>query len=186
MVLVCSLLSTLACLRRGKVAQARPSTAHAPICWQPLSAPASLLLAGEQHTPGLQPVIHLFHVCCAVVYDYAQSVEEVLIEAQLPAHIQRHDVAVKLEPAALLVTVGQQCVIDGCLAGRILLQHSSWKIGASWKLLCCTGSWFSSVGHVGATSWPVKKLGAIVTKPARMLPTSGKQCQQRCQLLGGL
>lgn len=69
--------------------------------------------------------------CCAVVYDYAQSVEEVLIEAQLPAHIQRHDVAVKLEPAALLVTVGQQCVIDGCLAGPILPQHSSWKIGAA-------------------------------------------------------
>jgi hypothetical protein len=88
------------------------------------------------------------------MYDYAQSVEEVLIEAQLPAHIQRHDVTIKLEPAALLVTVGQQCVIDGCLAGQILPQHSSWKIGGSDPLgLVCLGS-NSACSCTALLLWP--------------------------------
>lgn len=65
----------------------------------------------------------------AVLYDWAQSVEEVLVEAQLPGHIQPQDVDVKFGPRALLVVVGQQRVIDGCLAGPILPPHSSWRIG---------------------------------------------------------
>jgi hypothetical protein len=76
-------------------------------------------------------------VLAAVVFDYAQSIEEVLVEAQLPAHIQQQDVCVKLGPTALLVRVGQQRIINGCLAGRILPQHSSWKIGECaycWRL----------------------------------------------------
>jgi hypothetical protein len=64
-----------------------------------------------------------------VVYDYAQSIEELLIEAQVPAHIQQQDVCVKFELTSLLVVVGRQRVIDGCLAGRILPAHSSWKLG---------------------------------------------------------
>lgn len=65
----------------------------------------------------------------AVLYDWAQSIDEVLVEAQLPGHIQQQDVAVKFGPCALLLVVGQQRVIDGCLAGHILPQHSSWRIG---------------------------------------------------------
>lgn len=73
---------------------------------------------------------------CAVVYDYAQSVEELLVEAQLPAHIQQQDVQVKFGPSSLLVVVGQQHVIDGCLAGRIVPQHCSWSIGEVSLLAC--------------------------------------------------
>lgn len=69
-----------------------------------------------------------------VIYDYAQSIEEVLVEAQLPAHIQQQDVQVKFGNSSLLLVVGQQRVIDGCLAGRILPQHSSWKIGGCWVI----------------------------------------------------
>jgi len=75
----------------------------------------------------------------AVVYDYAQSLEEVLVEAQLPAHIQQGDIHVKLTPSTLLVVVGRQRLVDGRLAGLVDPEHSSWKIGGclvvvSWAL----------------------------------------------------
>jgi hypothetical protein len=70
-----------------------------------------------------------------VVYDYAQSIEEVLVEAQLPAHIQQQDVSVRFDPSSLLVVVGQQRVIEGRLAGHIMPQRSSWKIGEPLLLL---------------------------------------------------
>lgn len=71
-----------------------------------------------------------------MLYDWAQSIEEVLVEARLPAHIQQHEVHVKFCPSALLVVVGQQRVIDGCLTGPIVPQHCSWKIGKLGVLWC--------------------------------------------------
>lgn len=106
-----------------------------------------------------------------VVYDYAQSLEEVLVEAQLPAHIQQGDIHVKLTPSTLLVVVGRQRLVDGRLAGLVDPEHSSWKIegqGKSRKLsvtLCkqpaASGQrfaiWSSLLQQVDAQKSPEKR-----------------------------
>lgn len=69
----------------------------------------------------------------ALLYDYAQSREELLVEVALPPHIVpphigQQQVAVAVQPHHLCVSVGQQRVIDAPLAGRVSPQHSSWRI----------------------------------------------------------
>jgi hypothetical protein len=128
----CSLSLVLQCLfRQGATMRCsdtcqiigqpdKPNVQHCAVQHTLYTAHRRLLTADVAITGGL---------FSAVVFDYAQSIEEVLVEAQLPAHIQQQDICVKLGPTTLLVMVGRQRVINGCLAGRILPQQSGWKIG---------------------------------------------------------
>lgn len=68
-------------------------------------------------------------VCAAVTYDWAQSLEEVLIEVLVPACTTAGDILVTFGPHSLLVMVGQQCAIDGELSGQIETSNSSWRLG---------------------------------------------------------
>lgn len=77
--------------------------------------------------------------CCyhvlAATYDWAQSLEEVLIEVLVPAHTTTQEVSVKFGSGSLVVTVGEQPVINGQLSGQVQPGESSWKLGeytASW------------------------------------------------------
>jgi hypothetical protein len=70
--------------------------------------------------------------CClvaAVCWDYAQSLEELLVEVQVPGSTAEQDVAVHISQQHLLVTVQQLPVIDAPLAGQVLPQCSSWQLG---------------------------------------------------------
>jgi hypothetical protein len=74
-----------------------------------------------------------------IPWDYAESHEELLVEARLPPHTRRQDVAVVVQRQWLRVSVGRQRVIDGPLAGRVCPARSSWHAGARarafWRLL---------------------------------------------------
>lgn len=73
-----------------------------------------------------------FGHCClvaAVCWDYAQSLEELLVEVQVPGSTTEQDVAVYISQQHLLVTVQQLPVIDAPLAGQVLPQCSSWQLG---------------------------------------------------------
>jgi hypothetical protein len=72
----------------------------------------------------------------AVCWDYAQSLEELLVEVQVPAATAEQDVAVQISQQHLLVTVLQVPVIDAPLAGQVLPQCSSWQLGACEEQLC--------------------------------------------------
>jgi hypothetical protein len=64
-----------------------------------------------------------------VCWDYAQSLEELLVEVQVPGSTTEQDVAVYISQQHLLVTVQQLPVIDAPLAGQVLPQCSSWQLG---------------------------------------------------------
>jgi hypothetical protein len=64
-----------------------------------------------------------------VCWDYAQSLEELLVEVQVPGSTADQDVAVQISQQHLLVTVQQVPVIDAPLAGQVLPQCSSWQLG---------------------------------------------------------
>jgi hypothetical protein len=64
-----------------------------------------------------------------VCWDYAQSLEELLVEVQVPGSTAEQDVAVHISQQHLLVTVQQLPVIDAPLAGQVLPQCSSWQLG---------------------------------------------------------
>jgi hypothetical protein len=78
---------------------------------------------------------HVTHALCgdaaaaAVCWDYAQSLEELLIEVRVPGYTTEQDVTVQISQQHLLVAVQQVPVIDAPLAGQVLPQCSSWQLG---------------------------------------------------------
>ncbi|WIA32742.1 hypothetical protein OEZ86_005927 [Tetradesmus obliquus] len=64
----------------------------------------------------------------AVCWDYAQSLEELLVEVQVPGTTLQQDVTVHISQQHLLVAVQQVAVLDAPLAGLVLPQCSSWQL----------------------------------------------------------
>jgi hypothetical protein len=62
-------------------------------------------------------------------FDWAQSLEEVLVEVQVPVNVTVHDVVVQFDVQSLLVLVGNKSIISGTLAGPIIPEESSWSLG---------------------------------------------------------